>query len=137
MGTYTEKTEITHADFLKLQGLLVIGNRHYKIVDSVTRCISEILGEDYDNRGGHASDAVWEGYSAEELLRKSEITVIPPPADDELRKLAELIAGDLFVNGNNEQAERLKIELDEGRYGGGWSREAVIDRVLRILQSNR
>lgn len=43
--------------------------------------------------------------------------------------IAERIADDLFQNGQGEKVERLTLELENGRYGGGWCRAAVVDRV--------
>lgn len=80
MSLYTEKTQITHDEYLKLEGLLVIGPEYEKQVDQVIRSIALILGEQPPDgeRPGHAADAVYGGYTARELLRKSDITVLPP-----------------------------------------------------------
>lgn len=126
MGHYTEKTQITFADYLKLQGLLVIGHRHYIEQEQICRAISEILGEDYDAHGGHATDAVWEGYSVDELLRESEIKVIPAPSPGEARRLAEKIASQLFVSGTDGKS--IVIESSSGD---------AIDNIEEILRSGR
>lgn len=58
--------------------------------------------------------------------------------DAEIRGLAELIADDLFTNGNGDRGDRL-VMVQEGnaRDLGGWCRNAVVDRVVTILTANR
>jgi hypothetical protein len=75
-GHYTDKTEISHDDYLKLEGLLVLGREAEERSQAIVRGIARILGEDGEN--GHAADAVYSGYSARELLKKSDIVVLPP-----------------------------------------------------------
>lgn len=48
-----------------------------------------------------------------------------PEAD----KLARRITKKLFVNGFGDQATRLVLELENGRDGGGWCEEAVVDVI--------
>jgi proteasome assembly chaperone (PAC2) family protein len=51
-----------------------------------------------------------------------------------LKRVAELIANDLFVNGNNEEAERLVLMSADKRDIGGWGKRAVVSRILDILK---
>ena len=53
-----------------------------------------------------------------------------------IRELAEMIARDLFTNGNGERAVFLKHFDAQDRYRGGWSEPAVADRVEKILAEN-
>jgi hypothetical protein len=62
------------------------------------------------------------------------LQAMPPRVLRNYRKLAARIADDLFVNGANQKAQRLVIELENGTTGGGWSRLAVTDRVEAILK---
>lgn len=81
MGLYTDKTEISHEDYLKLEGLLVLGRAANRECNQIARAIAGLLGEEdpaTSDNAGHAFDAVINDYSARELLRKSEITVLPP-----------------------------------------------------------
>jgi len=50
------------------------------------------------------------------------------------KSLAVRIAGELFINGAGEEAQRLVLELPTGGNGGGWCQKAVIDRVEAILR---
>lgn len=59
-------------------------------------------------------------------------------------ELAEAIADYLFKNGSGTKADRLllivedyssKAKVSEARYLGGWSKPAVRDAVLSILES--
>ena len=52
---------------------------------------------------------------------------------DDYKQVAESIVDDLMTNGNGDKADRLVLELPDGRDGGGWSRSAAIDRVAKIL----
>jgi len=49
-------------------------------------------------------------------------------------ELSQVVAADLFTNGNGDTAERLILELAEGEDGGGWSREAATKRIAFIIQ---
>lgn len=48
-------------------------------------------------------------------------------------RVAKRIARDLFTNGAKEHAVGLRLLLDDGKNGGGWSERAVVDRVRAIL----
>lgn len=52
------------------------------------------------------------------------------------QQLAAKIADDLFTNGCDEKAERLVLELPNGRDGGGWCKQAVADRILQALNAH-
>lgn len=75
-GRHTDKTEISYEDYLKLEGLLVLGREANKECDRIVRAVAGIVGENPDDPA-HAADAVYSSYSARELLRKSDITVQP------------------------------------------------------------
>jgi hypothetical protein len=59
--------------------------------------------------------------------------------------MAQVIADYLFKNGSNQEADRLLLviedrscsaQVSDARYLGGWSKKAVKDAVLRILESS-
>ena len=52
---------------------------------------------------------------------------------EEAISLAVLIAGTLFINGSGQEAIRLRLELPDGEYGGGWGQQPVIDLITEIL----
>jgi hypothetical protein len=74
MGRYTEKTTVTEDEYIRLAGLLVIGHDLVQQEERVVRNVALILGEDPANPG-HASDAVFNGYTVDQLLEKSDITL--------------------------------------------------------------
>ena len=49
------------------------------------------------------------------------------------RLLAELIARDLFENGNHQIADRLVLTSENGHDLGGWCESAVVDRIFESL----
>lgn len=49
---------------------------------------------------------------------------------------AEKIADYLFTNAFGEQADRLVLELNGKRNGGGWCRAAVVSAVECILKEH-
>lgn len=57
----------------------------------------------------------------------------------QMRELAETIADDLFINGCAEEANRLVLTKDKPveRNLGGWSRRAVVERVVKALREYR
>lgn len=61
--------KLKKTDYIKLVGLLALAPQHNRALDDIHRAVCEIVGEDPDDCG-HASDAVFSGYSADELLRK-------------------------------------------------------------------
>lgn len=54
---------------------------------------------------------------------------------DWIYTLAEKVGAALFVNGNGDEAQRLVLELSNGRYGGGWSRNPACDAIDRVLRA--
>jgi len=70
---YTDKTEITKAEFLQLTGLLVLAKRHNAALKEILAAVVEITGEKDEN--GHGADGVYSDYSAEGLLDRLGITV--------------------------------------------------------------
>ena len=60
------------------------------------------------------------------------------------KQIAEAVAEYLFKNGNGLEADRMLLvvedrscstKITDARYLGGWSKKAVQDAVLRILES--
>lgn len=124
MGRYTEKTTITEVERTQLAGLLVIGHDLIQQEKRVVESVARILGEDPDN--GHASDAVWSGYSVDDLLANSEITVQPPEAThrdrhEQLhRAYDELLADFLAQHRDKRPSNTTAAELAE------WSHQQTI-----------
>ena len=54
--------------------------------------------------------------------------------DEQSTALAERIARVLFRNGLGHRARRLVLELENGKDGGGWCKQAVIDQIEKILR---
>lgn len=52
------------------------------------------------------------------------------------RPLAQIIADDLFVNGEGAHADRLAMVLEDGRHLGGWSKQAVIARIEKHFMAS-
>lgn len=48
--------------------------------------------------------------------------------------MIEEVLNHLFTNGAGETADRLVLELENGRDGGGWCRGAVRDQICDALQ---
>lgn len=76
MGRYTDKTEISHGDYLRLEGLLTIGRDLERQERQVVKSVEGIIGESDGN--GLAMDAVYNDWSARQLLEQSGIKVVPP-----------------------------------------------------------
>lgn len=70
---YTDKTEISKSEYLQLVVLLTLAERHRKMVEDIQAAAMEITGETDDC--GHTCDAVWNDYSADDLLGKLSIKV--------------------------------------------------------------
>lgn len=51
-----------------------------------------------------------------------------------VKTIAKNIANELFINGSNEKAKRLVLELEDGTIGGGWCKDAVIDIIKKHLK---
>jgi hypothetical protein len=61
-------------DYYKVVGLLALADGHRRAMDDIIKAMVEIVGEKPDPAGsdyyGHVSDAVWSGYSADEMLAR-------------------------------------------------------------------
>lgn len=57
-------------------------------------------------------------------------------AGDTRARLADEIASALFVNGNGDQAERLRLVSAAGRDLGGWSLIGAIRRIEGCLEAS-
>lgn len=90
MGRYTSKTTITRTEHTTLAGLLALGKQGVAELNRVGAAVAEIIGEAPDPCSGHAYDAVYGGYSADELLKKSEIAIVDDPM---VSPTCELIVG--------------------------------------------
>ncbi len=49
--------------------------------------------------------------------------------------LCTRIVDELFINGNGQRAQRLILELEDGKDGGGWCREAVKSIILKHINA--
>lgn len=72
---YTDKTKITENEKLQLIGLLVLAKAGNERMRDILKSVISITGEKDDN--GHSSDAIYSNYTADELLGKLGITVMP------------------------------------------------------------
>lgn len=70
---YTDKTEISKSEYLQLVGLLTLASQHERAMEDIRTAALQITGETDDC--GHTCDAIWNGYSADELLGKLGIKV--------------------------------------------------------------
>lgn len=73
----TTVKSITYDDYLKLTGLLLLAREHKAMLDRFRDAMLTITGETADFT--HTCDAVWESYSAAELLGKLGIPVPQAP----------------------------------------------------------
>lgn len=71
-----EARTITRNQYLQVEGLLVLAQRHKKTVDECVDALTAMLEPGVEF--AHSGDAVWEEYSAVELLEKIGITVVSP-----------------------------------------------------------
>lgn len=69
------KTTITQKEYIMLQGLIAVAEKHNAICDSCVKSIADILGEDDD--AGHSSDVAYGSRGLDELLRVLGIKVEP------------------------------------------------------------
>ena len=70
------------------------------------------------------------------MRHPAEMSAIPRPmrrCEVTRELLAWKIADALFTNGMKEKATRLVLELPSKRDGGGWSKQAAIDQIARVL----
>lgn len=68
----TVKT-ISKADYYKVVGLLSVGQEHIKRAEEIAEILTKFLEE--GEKFGHASDAVYNNETADELLKKLDIKV--------------------------------------------------------------
>lgn len=54
--------------------------------------------------------------------------------DQQIKRLAEAIAADLFTNGSGDHADRLVMIDGAGRNLGGWSERAMANRIAKMLR---
>lgn len=74
--------EITYKEYLAVIGLLELAKQYNAKLQDLERSLASILNEfiednSFDGYYGHVSDAIYEGYSAKELLDRLQIMVIP------------------------------------------------------------
>lgn len=67
-------TTISQKDYLTLQGVLTLADRHTRTLDDLIQIVSDIIGEE-DEYNDWAREATSERYSADDLLRKLKITI--------------------------------------------------------------
>jgi hypothetical protein len=70
---YPCKESISYAEFLQVTGLLVLAKRHMASIDDIEKALRDIIGQAGED--SHCGDAIFSGYSAEELLDKMECKV--------------------------------------------------------------
>lgn len=74
MSSPKSKTrKITNNQYLQIVGLLTLSRENLKVVENITKILKVITGEKED--WGHCSDAIYEDYTADELLKKLGIEV--------------------------------------------------------------
>lgn len=63
--------KLKRSEYHQLVGLLVLASRHQRALDEILEAVGDVVKEPHDRlRDGHCSDAVYSGYTADELLRK-------------------------------------------------------------------
>lgn len=86
-GHYTDKETITRVEFLALQQLLWLARRKRQQAQELIFEIRELTGEEAkipnDPMGGHSYDALWDDYTAEDLLQKLDLRVEDPKQPEE------------------------------------------------------
>jgi hypothetical protein len=71
---YTEKTSITHKEYLQLVGLRTLAEQHQHYLRDIAAAIREIVGE-LDEHLGHSGDCAWGEVEVDQLLSNLDITV--------------------------------------------------------------
>lgn len=71
---YPCKATVTQSEYLQLIGLLTLAKGHVETQRQIAAAVAELIGQEGDR--GHADDAVWSPYTADELLEKMEIKVL-------------------------------------------------------------
>lgn len=69
----TPKSKISQAEYLQLVGFLSLAKKHNEWLKNIAKGVRDIVGE--KEEGGHADDAVYCDYSADEMLSKLGIKV--------------------------------------------------------------
>jgi hypothetical protein len=67
------KRKISKSDYFKLIGLLALANGHNERLREINTAVRSITEE--EDEYGHSSDAVYSDYSADQLLKKLDLTV--------------------------------------------------------------
>lgn len=64
----TKKKIISRETYLKISGLLLLADQHYKQLSYIEQFLLDLLNEE---KNGHVSDHIWGGeYSVDELLKR-------------------------------------------------------------------
>jgi len=71
----TCKTTITRSEYLQIVGLLTLASEHEKQMAQILVSLGELTGET-DPRLGHCCDAIYNGYTADDLLKKIGLSVV-------------------------------------------------------------
>lgn len=74
-GPAPDRQVISYDDYLRLLGLLTIAADHRRALEAITRSAAAITAE--DGLAGHADEAVWNGLSVDDLLKRLGIVVAP------------------------------------------------------------
>ena len=69
--------QITQNQYYQLVGLLTLSKRYNAKLNDIMAAAAEITGDEVN--GGHTMDAVFNDYTADELLHKLDIEVSPTP----------------------------------------------------------
>lgn len=74
--------EITYEEYLAVVGLLELAKQYNAKLQDLEHSLASILGEFIDDTPaigyyGYVSDAIYEGYSAQELLDRLQVMIIP------------------------------------------------------------
>lgn len=82
VSLYTDKTEITHAEYLQLLGLGLLAKNHTANLLDIVSSASALVGE--KDNSGHAADEMWsDDPSIDTLLERLSITVRKPEGNPE------------------------------------------------------
>ncbi len=100
-------------------GVNTILNKHIK------EAISAIKNEKY--HGNIDKESWWKGIKTHAIKFEAIF-------NNKLKaEIAKQIADELFENGAGEKATTLVLRLEDGRDGGGWCKQAVIDIIKESL----
>lgn len=62
--------KLKKSEYLQLVGLLALAPKHNDALREIEEAICTIVKVEEANTGGHCGDAVYSGYTADELLKK-------------------------------------------------------------------